>query len=466
MTFLELIKQGLAERRMTQTQLARLLGVSQQAVSAWLRPPGVQPRWPIVRRLAETFGWDESTVRAAVFDSVRRTTPATPDEHTPVPEPRGAAPSRSSHIGPPVDGAAPETRESDREAIAALVEGQRVLITGGAGRIGREIARLITELGTDRVLIADRSDRHLADAYEDLGDKVEPKLADVALRAAIRPLIADFEPGLVVHCAGYRCEQAVEGSFFEVVRHNICAVSNVLDAAGDARVVLASTNRAARPEGILGQTRWVSEQMILAARSQQAPHVAIRFRPLTGMPDRLQERSGSPPDATRGRTGELEPTAPPTTFDTVQLALTAVAANEPFGLLGLPASVPAMEMLQRSLLALKMDPRDVMLQARSQAADGDDNPVGPAESAQPLETVPAVLAIRSPEVDRSVFVEHLVALHDVVRDAMVSEDADLRSADADLQKILRELVAPAFPSTARTQRAPKRTDTRHPRTAA
>ena len=86
-----------------------------------------------------------------------------------------------------------------------ILEGRRVLITGGAGGVGRAVAERMVESGA-RVLLADRDDAELAkvaDASRDSPGAIETVASDLSERQAIAQMFAradDWLGGLA--CAG------------------------------------------------------------------------------------------------------------------------------------------------------------------------------------------------------------------------------------------------------------------------
>lgn len=111
-----------------------------------------------------------------------------------------------------------------------------IAVVIGAGSIGRAVARRI---GAGRLLLADYSDKALAEAAEQLGDEgyeVTTRVTDVSDRAAVEAL-ADAAAGLgpvtqVVHNAGVSPTQA---STERVLHIDLLGTALVLDAF--ARVI-------------------------------------------------------------------------------------------------------------------------------------------------------------------------------------------------------------------------------------
>jgi FlaA1/EpsC-like NDP-sugar epimerase len=127
----------------------------------------------------------------------------------------------------------------------------RAFITGSRGSIGAALAQTF-----DSVRGWDVVD----------GDDV---LDAVALAAAMR----DLRPDVVFHLAGAKHAGSGETDPLETTRVNVLGTANVLQAApAGARVVTASTCKAADPETVYGATKLIAERMTLAAG-----HTVARF---------------------------------------------------------------------------------------------------------------------------------------------------------------------------------------------
>ena len=101
--------------------------------------------------------------------------------------------------------------DAKRGGTARFASGRTVLITGGLGALGLEVARFAIERGARSLVLASRSapDARAAQIIDELrsrGAHVDIVRADVALEADIRRLLDAIAPaaplGAVVHCAG------------------------------------------------------------------------------------------------------------------------------------------------------------------------------------------------------------------------------------------------------------------------
>jgi FlaA1/EpsC-like NDP-sugar epimerase len=155
----------------------------------------------------------------------------------------------------------------DREAMARMIRGRCVLITGGGGTIGSELSRQIAALSPSRLILADNSefllysiDAELRERWPDLA--VEPLLTDVRDRRRVEAVIAGARPQLVFHAAALKHVPMVEANPVEGVLTNVIGSRNVAEAArafGVGLVVMISTDKAVDPASVMGATKRLAE---------------------------------------------------------------------------------------------------------------------------------------------------------------------------------------------------------------
>lgn len=191
--------------------------------------------------------------------------------------------------------------EVEQEPLQAYVTGKRVLVTGGAGSIGAELAIRSGELGAARVLILDHSEAALHAVLEraelggeDVRHVVEGRLCDVRDRDRVFALMGDFAPDVVFHAAALKHVPHLEREVDEAVRTNVFGTVNAADAAikaGAEAFVLISTDKATRPTSILGATKRIAELYVQSLSSaprvvtgdeQHTRLVAVRFGNVVG----------------------------------------------------------------------------------------------------------------------------------------------------------------------------------------
>jgi len=110
----------------------------------------------------------------------------------------------------------------DRDAMARLIRGRRVLVTGAGGTIGSELARQIAAFAPARLILVDNSEFLLYAINGELGERwpeltLRPVLADVRDRVRVETVVAGEQPQIVFHAAALKHVPMVEAHPIEGV---------------------------------------------------------------------------------------------------------------------------------------------------------------------------------------------------------------------------------------------------------
>jgi FlaA1/EpsC-like NDP-sugar epimerase len=173
----------------------------------------------------------------------------------------------------------------DLEGVRALFHGRRVLVTGGGGSIGTEIARQVAGLEPSALFLLDHDETHLHDAAQGLPDFTHQALADVRDRNEINRVFDRTRPDIVFHAAAHKHVPILERHACQAVATNVFGTVNVLDAAvrvGVDRLVLVSTDKAAAPVSVMGASKWLAEQALLARAPADRRYCSVRFGNVLG----------------------------------------------------------------------------------------------------------------------------------------------------------------------------------------
>ena len=188
----------------------------------------------------------------------------------------------------------------DRDGMARLIRGRRVLVTGAGGTIGAELARQIAALTPGRLLLLDNGEFALYGIEMELRERFPtlapvPLLRDVRDRAQVEEVMAAEKPELVFHAAALKHLPMVEANPIEGVLTNVVGSRNVVEAArafGASLVVMISTDKAVNPSSVMGATKRIAEAFCQAldlyeARRRAAAgggtrYVTVRFGNVLG----------------------------------------------------------------------------------------------------------------------------------------------------------------------------------------
>jgi FlaA1/EpsC-like NDP-sugar epimerase len=176
---------------------------------------------------------------------------------------------------------------TDLEAVANMIRGRRVLVTGGGGSIGSEIARQVVAFEPEVLVLLDHDETHLHDvqtALEGKG-KVEVVLADIRDQDRVVWAFLEHRPDVVFHAAAHKHVPLLETHPAEAVLTNVIGTANVMDAAlaaGTGRFVLISTDKAVNPASIMGASKWYAEQIVRSFQGSGPTLCAVRFGNVLG----------------------------------------------------------------------------------------------------------------------------------------------------------------------------------------
>jgi FlaA1/EpsC-like NDP-sugar epimerase len=173
---------------------------------------------------------------------------------------------------------------TDLEAVRALLQGRTVLITG-AGSIGSEIARQVSQLEPANLVLLDHDETHLHDAAAGLDVPTVQVLADIRDRGVILDVFRKYRPDVVFHAAAHKHVPLLEDHPCEAIATNIVGTRSVVDAAvavGVERFVFISTDKAVRPSSVMGASKWVGEQIVLSSAPPGARFCSVRFGNVLG----------------------------------------------------------------------------------------------------------------------------------------------------------------------------------------
>jgi FlaA1/EpsC-like NDP-sugar epimerase len=175
--------------------------------------------------------------------------------------------------------------DRDRRSLSGL----RLLVTGGGGSLGAELARQLAACGPASLTVFEQSEyalfrieREIRQTFPDLA--FEAVLGDVSRAADIRAACRAARPHALYHAAAYKHVALTEQALVPAARTNVLGTLETVRAAREvgARVVLVSSDKAADPTSVMGATKRLAEIVTLAQASSTFRPLAVRFGNILG----------------------------------------------------------------------------------------------------------------------------------------------------------------------------------------
>ncbi len=173
----------------------------------------------------------------------------------------------------------------------ATITGRKVLVTGAAGSIGREICVQLLRAGVSRLVMVDLNENEMYLTSREL-QRLHPdaafmtEVADIRDPGRMEALFAKYRPQDVFHAAAHKHVPLMEIAPGEAIKNNVLGTRNVAlaaDRAGVDRFVFISTDKAVRPTSVMGASKRVAEMIVRQlARTSRTRFCAVRFGNVLG----------------------------------------------------------------------------------------------------------------------------------------------------------------------------------------
>jgi FlaA1/EpsC-like NDP-sugar epimerase/lipopolysaccharide/colanic/teichoic acid biosynthesis glycosyltransferase len=175
-----------------------------------------------------------------------------------------------------------EARSLQTEKIAQFLKGKRVMVTGAGGSIGSELCRQIVQLGAGSLLMVERAENALFSMCAELqtvssGTRLTAALADIKHILRMSELFAEFQPQVVFHTAAYKHVPMLEAHPTEAVLNNVIGTARLANLAAAHSVeefIFISTDKAVRPNNLMGATKRICELHLMALEAAKDEELA------------------------------------------------------------------------------------------------------------------------------------------------------------------------------------------------
>lgn len=175
--------------------------------------------------------------------------------------------------------------------IYQYLNGKVILVTGGAGSIGSEIARQILNYGPSKLILLDQAETPIYELSNELKDNYkhadfESVIADVSNESRMRKVFEHFQPQVVFHAAAYKHVPLMEENPAEAIKVNVKGskiLADLSDEFGVESFVMISTDKAVNPTNVMGASKRIAEIYIQAlSKRSKTKFTTTRFGNVLG----------------------------------------------------------------------------------------------------------------------------------------------------------------------------------------
>ena len=168
-------------------------------------------------------------------------------------------------------------------------EGKKILVTGGAGSVGRALILKLVQYDPKEIRIFDIDESKEFDLRQRFKSKQNVKifLGDIRDKESLQPIMKGVD--IVFHTAALKHVTACEYDPFEAVKTNAFGTQNVITASMMEevdKVIFTSSDKAVNPTSVMGITKLIGEKLITRANHNITGHqtrfYSVRFGNILG----------------------------------------------------------------------------------------------------------------------------------------------------------------------------------------
>ena len=175
--------------------------------------------------------------------------------------------------------------------IKTFLENKKILVTGAAGSIGRELSKQIVKYNPKELILLDINENDLyflelflRETYPEI--KLNIEIGNIRDKKKMEYLFDKYKPQLVFHAAAHKHVPLMERNPEEAVKNNIYGTKNLIESSilnGVEKFVLISTDKAVNPTSVMGTTKRVTEMLVEHYNDKgKTKFMAVRFGNVLG----------------------------------------------------------------------------------------------------------------------------------------------------------------------------------------
>ena len=168
-----------------------------------------------------------------------------------------------------------------------------VLVTGGGGSIGSEIARQLATMQPKHLILLDIYENGVYDIQQELriqyGDslKLSIEICSITNKNALEKVFRRYHPNIVIMAAAHKHVPLMEHNVIEAIDNNVFGTLYTVELSekyGADRVHMVSTDKAVNPTNVMGATKRMCEMICMthASLKQHTTFSATRFGNVLG----------------------------------------------------------------------------------------------------------------------------------------------------------------------------------------
>lgn len=185
----------------------------------------------------------------------------------------------------------------EQDGIKDYIEGKTIVVTGGGGSIGSELARQLKRFNPSKLIIIDIYENNAYDLQMEFERLYRLKQVlympeMIVLIASVRDfdrmdkIFKQYQPDVVFHAAAHKHVPLMEVSPLEAIKNNTVGTHNIAtlsDKHGVDKFVLVSTDKAVNPTNIMGASKRAAEKVIMKINeTSKTDFSAVRFGNVLG----------------------------------------------------------------------------------------------------------------------------------------------------------------------------------------
>ncbi len=160
------------------------------------------------------------------------------------------------------------------------LKGKRVLVTGGAGTVGHELAKQLKLAGVEAHAVFSRNEASQF-KLQQIYPHIKCYWGDVRVRREIDKAFIDFQPNVVIHAAAVKVVPIAEREMINTFETNAMGTYNVAMACLEHNVDVAcmiGTDKQCAPVNVYGMTKHIGAAIFSDAnRLEKTRFVSVRY---------------------------------------------------------------------------------------------------------------------------------------------------------------------------------------------